>query len=125
MGRLLPFAAGCALSGLQILNYTYNSELQRATIKEEVETLKRMSTFELDDVAKFRNADHSQRAVIARVGKTDPSLDTLETHYHYFWNCHMNALKESMFGFSPAATLRKIKSALSSVNSPSNEDKSD
>ena len=52
--KLLPFFGGCALSYILVLNQTYETELVKKQLRTEIETLRRMKDFEIDQVAQFR-----------------------------------------------------------------------
>ena len=55
--RVLPFFGGCVISGVLVLNHTYETESVKRQLRQEIETLKRMKDFELDQVAQTRNHD--------------------------------------------------------------------
>ena len=46
--RVLPFFGGCALSGILVLNHTYETELVKRQLRNEILTLRKMKDFELD-----------------------------------------------------------------------------
>ena len=103
--RVLPFFGGCALSMVLVLNHTYETELVKRQLRQEIETLRKMKDFELDQVAKFREVRGGADSHV----HGDP-LENMGEHYHYFWACSVNALRESLFAWQLAPYLRRMSS---------------
>jgi hypothetical protein len=55
------FFAGSATSILLVLNNVYETERAKQMVRDETQVLRRMSTFELDQISKFRTQDHHRR----------------------------------------------------------------
>ena len=110
MSKVLPFLGGCIVSGVLVLNHTYENERLKQEVQHQINMLKQMKDFEIGHVAKFRKHDHAHRRLIEANGSVaDQGLDDLQTHYHYFQGCSINALRESFFGFSPTPYLLRAK----------------
>ena len=103
--RVLPFFGGCAFSYLLTLNHTYETELVKKQLRTEIDTLKRMKDFEIDQVAQFRDPKKSAHS-------KDCNLTNIDEHYHYFWACTSNSLRERAFSFHLGASMRKVGSEL-------------
>ena len=110
---------GVATSTLLVLNYTYETEKLKQALGDEVETLNRMKDFELDDVASFRSQDFKVRKQLASSGLGQ--FDNMQTHYHYFWGCAANAVRQSVFSFSFKPHYMRLKSNLKQLKGNKDE----
>ena len=100
--RVLPFFGGCAFSYLLILNHTYETEKVKKQLRTEIETLRRMKDFEIDQVAQFREHGSSAR-------DEDCNIDNMDTHYVYFWTCLGNSMREALFTASSGSTIQRLQ----------------
>ena len=98
--RILPFFGGCVVSGVLVLNHTYETELVKKQLRKEIAALKQMKDFEIDQVAQFREVD--------RAGKSC-DLEDMPEHYRYFWSCTGNAARENLFSFQLTPYLCSLK----------------
>ena len=101
--RVLPFFAGCALSQILILNHTYENELLKKQLRKEIDTLKRMKDFEIDQVAQPRDINPTKSARDEQC-----NLENMDTFYLYFWACTLNTVREGLFSFHISPSLRKL-----------------
>ena len=95
--RVLPFFAGCAFSLVMVLNHTYETELVKKQLREEIEMLRRMRDFQVDQVATFRTAEQPDVRKLANH----------DVHYRYFWTCLLNASRERVMSIEVTPTLRQ------------------
>ena len=105
--RIMPFIGGCAFSYLMVLNHTYETEMVKKQLRTEIETLRRMKDFEIDQVAQFREDVGNQGSI-----KKECNVENMDTHYRYFALCANNSMREALFSFSTGPIVLRMKTAL-------------
>ena len=114
MPYILPFFAGCAVSGILTLNYTYENERIKQTLNREISTLQKINNH--TEVAKFRRYDWEQRRFVESQSVTiDKGLDSLKDHYKYMNSCTVNAIRECFFSFTLTPYIRAARDQMRAV----------
>ena len=105
MSKLRQFIGGAALSNLMVLNYVYEQESLKQSIRDEIHKLENINNFQANQLVKFRNKDLENRQRRVEESQGISSLQIMDHHYKYFNHQILNALKESFYRTSIKPTI--------------------